>query len=140
MFIGSGGMVPAPKTPVLAASTTPPHILAGGSGDNAAPTTLVEIVERLEDSFPPMQWNRSTCEGKGGDALLYGGMRRPPDVSPAPMLGVICHTSAPMTPPPAMPLEPAIPPAPAMPPPEDLVSPPPPPSYCFDAAVLDMGF
>ena len=59
-------MVPAPKTPVeafmpssLAASsegpipTTPPHILAGGSVDTAAPTTPVEIVERLEDSFPP---------------------------------------------------------------------------------------
>ena len=49
-----------------------------------------------------------------------------------------------MTPPPAMPLEPAIPPAPAMPPPEDLVSPPPPPSpesdTASDAAVLDMGF
>ena len=78
-------MVPAPKTPVeafapssLAASleglipTTPPHILAGGSGDNAAPTTPVEIVERLEDSFPPTP----AYEGKGGDALwYYGGMR-----------------------------------------------------------------
>ena len=49
-----------------------------------------------------------------------------------------------MTPPPAMPLEPAIPPAPVMPPPEDLVSPPPPPSpesdAASDAAVLDLGF
>ena len=53
--------------------TTPPHILAGGSGNNAAPTTPVEIVERLEDSFPPMQWNRPVYEGKGGDALWYYG-------------------------------------------------------------------
>ena len=122
--------------------------------DTAAPTTPVEIVERLEDSFPEMQWNRPTYEGKGGDAVLYyGGMRttteegpvipRPPDVPPAPMLGVnLPQPPAPMTPPPAMPLEPAIPPAPAMPPPEDLVSPPPPPESdtVSDAAVLDMGF
>ena len=133
---------------------TPPHILAGGSVDNAAPTTIIEIVERLEDSFPSMEWNRPTCEGKSGDAVLYyGGMRtateegpvipRPPDLPPAPMLGVnLPQPPAPMTPPPAMPLEPAIPPAPTMP--EDLVSPPPPPSpesdTVSDAAVLDMGF
>ena len=42
---------------------------------------------------------------------------RPPDVPPAPMLGV--NLPQPMTPPRAMPLEPAIPPAPTMPPPED---------------------
>ena len=54
---------------------------------------------------------------------------RPPNIPPAPMLGVnLSQPPAPMTPPPAMPLEPAIPPAPAMPPPEDLVSPPPSPS------------
>ena len=33
-------------------------------------------ISLLVDSFPPMQWNRPTYEGKGGDALLYyGGMR-----------------------------------------------------------------
>ena len=86
-------MVPAPKTPVeafmpssLASSqkpTTPPHILVGGSVDTAAPTTPVEIVERLEDSFPPMQWNRPTYKGKGGDAVLYyGGMRTTTEEGP----------------------------------------------------------
>ena len=79
--------------------TTPPHILAGGSGDNAAPTTPVEIVERLQDSFPPMLWNRPDYEGKGADAIwYYGGMRtttdegpvilRRPEIPPLPMLGV----------------------------------------------------
>ena len=50
---------------------TPPHIVAGGSGDTAAPTAPVEIVERLEDSFPPLQWNVPVYKGKGSDAQRY---------------------------------------------------------------------
>ena len=91
---------------------TPPDIRAGGSGSTAAPTTPVW---RLEDSVPPLQWNFPWYEGKGDEALrYYESMKapteegpiipRPPDVPPAPMLGVtLPQPPAPMTPPPAQP-------------------------------------
>ena len=117
-------MVPAPKTHVeafmpssLAASlegpipTTPPHILAGGSGDNAAPTAPVEIVERLEDSFIFCNAMESSClRGNGGQFALE------PAIPPAPAM-----------PPPEDLVNPPPPPSPK----SDTAS---------DAAVLDMGF